>query len=237
MEGKDFLSNVPTSSVLHIWSVLIVHFCFVSANLFIYAKTQKKTKHLGEPASAAQLIIFFFFCQQFPVACRIFETMLGTLRLISSLLFLFYNLYSVFSRPCTDIRVHRWCCEAFIHYFSCQRRRKHELTRIPEQLQNGEFTTFKLRTIVLRPHPLAPNSLSFSNCSERSSKPVRTVFCFFFCSVTVAFYIGVFSSSTYISSKRQRLIKLHSGECQEPHTYTHTDRLTEKHPLSRSLEL
>lgn len=75
MKDKDFLSNVPTTSVLHILSVLIVPFCFVSANLFIYAKPQK-----NQPSTLVkqhlQLNLFFFFFQQFPVACRLSETML-----------------------------------------------------------------------------------------------------------------------------------------------------------------
>lgn len=56
MKGKEFLSNVSTSSGLHVLSVLIVHLCFVSANFFHIFKNQKKTKHLAEAASAAQVI-------------------------------------------------------------------------------------------------------------------------------------------------------------------------------------
>lgn len=142
---------MSTSPVSHILSVLIVHLCFASANLFKHSKTRKNFKHLNGPASAAGVI----FCLQFPVACCILDTLAlcGSFPL-SSLLPLFYNLHSDFSRPCADVWVHPRCCEAPVHCFSCQWRRKQNWAEFGSSSRNGEYTAFKLTTIMLRPHQL-----------------------------------------------------------------------------------
>lgn len=61
-----------------------------------------------------------------------------------------------------------------------------ELTQI--WLQNGEYTTFKLRTIMLQPHPLGSNRFSSVACSERTRQRFLQ---------RHWFSIGAVSSSTY----------------------------------------
>lgn len=128
---------------LHILSALIVHLCFVSANLFIYSKT----KHLGEPASAAQVI----FCAQFPVACCILDPLL------------WHSVAHFLSPPISTATFHGharlwqsppsmlWGISTLLFLSVIQEA---ELMQIPEQLQKGEYTAFKLWTAMLRPHPL-----------------------------------------------------------------------------------
>lgn len=180
--------------------------------------------------------------QQFPVACHLSETMLWhsaahflppfASSMISMASFLSHARTSLTSPP-----LMLWSSYTLLFLSVIQEA---ELTQIPEQLLNGENTTFKLPTIMLRPHPLGSNSFSFSNCSERSSKPVHTfLFVWFFFAVSLLLSPSVWFHLPLIdiSSKQQWLIKRHSGECQEPHTHTHTHWLAEKHPLSRRLEL
>lgn len=117
MKGNDFLC-VHIFCFTHL-SVLILHLCFVSANLFIYLTSKRKLSTLVNQ----HLQLKLFFVGNFLLLAAFYTRCFGTLWLISFLLppfALLQFLRRLFSAMHGYYRDHRCCCEAFVHYFSCQ---------------------------------------------------------------------------------------------------------------------